>query len=109
MGYFKNLEIESQQPFDDDVADTIAWYRAHQESLPPELMRAILTDEAFFQKALTVWRNEIIEPVPARKHVALQVARRDLRPTKVPNLCLIGWSLIMLAFVAAASVIGVML
>jgi len=32
-----------------ELADTVAWYRAHFDRLPTELMRAILTDEAFFQ------------------------------------------------------------
>jgi hypothetical protein len=82
-----------------ELADTVAWYRAHFDRLPAELMRAILTDEAFFQKALTVWDNTRLGPKPAREHVALQVPivsrrdMRDLRKREASYRCALKWAL----------------
>ena len=75
-------------------------------------MRAILADEDFFQKALTVWDNERFGPKPASEHVALQVSqvlRRDLRKQKRSSQYLTGWLLIAIALVSAALVASVAL
>ena len=92
MGAFNKIDARFQEAMDlamtshnQELAETVAWYRAHFDRLPAELMRAILTDEAFFQKALTVWDNTQFRPKPASEHVALQVpvvSRRDLRERK---------------------------
>ena len=104
MGAFKKIDARFQEAMDlamtshnKELADTVAWYRAHFDQLPAELMRAILTDEAFFQKALTVWDNTRFSPKPASEHVALQVPvvrRRDLREPKPSYQCALTWSLI---------------
>jgi hypothetical protein len=109
MGVYNKLDVAFQEAMetaiysaDEELADTVAWYRAHYQQLPPELMRAILTDEDFFQKALTVWDNRRFSPKPASEHVALQpstVSRRDLRPMKSYQ-CVAGWTLIGVAFLA---------
>ncbi len=116
MGVYKQIDVAFQEAMitavngaDKELADTVAWYREHAAKLPPELMRAILTDEAFFQKALTVWDNDLLTPKPASEHVALQGLRADLRKPKSNRLCVIGWSLILLALVAGVTVIVVAL
>jgi len=103
MGAMKQIDARFQEAMDlamtsqnQELADTVAWYRAHFDKLPAELMRAILTDEAFFQKALTVWDNTL-KPKPASEHVALQVPvvrRRDLRERKPSYQCALIWSLV---------------
>jgi hypothetical protein len=72
MGLYKDADVVFQEAMmtamnsqDKELADTVAWYRAHFEKLPAELMRAILTDEEFFQKALAVWGNKVPAPKPA--------------------------------------------
>jgi len=92
MGAMKQIDVQFQEAMhlamtsqNKELADTVAWYRAHFDKLPAELMRAILTDDEFFQKAVTVWDNERFAPKPASEHVALQVplvSRRDLREPK---------------------------
>jgi hypothetical protein len=75
-------------------------------------MRAILTDEDFFQKALTVWDNKRFGPKPASEHVALQVSevlRRDLHKRKRSSQYVTGWLLITIALVSAALVASVAL
>jgi hypothetical protein len=105
MGAMKQIDARFQEAMDlamtshnKELADTVAWYRAHFDRLPAELMRAILTDEAFFQKALTVWDNTRFSPKPASEHVALQVPvvrRRDLRePKRVTYRCALTIALI---------------
>ena len=104
MGAMKQIDVQFQEAMhlamtsqNKELADTVAWYRAHFDKLPAELMRAILTDEAFFQKALTVWDNTL-KPKPASEHVALQepvVRRRDLRePKRVTYRCALTIALI---------------
>jgi hypothetical protein len=118
MGIYKQLDVAFQEAMetainsnDEELADTVAWYRAHYEQLPAELMRAILTDDEFFQKALTVWDNTRYAPKPASEHVALQpaiVSRRDLRPAKSYQ-CFAGWALIGLAVLTGVAVVVVSL
>ena len=117
MGAMKQIDVQFQEAMhlamtsqNKELADTVAWYRAHFDKLPAELMRAILTDDAFFQKAVTVWDNERFAPKPASEHVALQepvVRRRDLRQTKRSRMCVAGWAMIATALVTAAVVLGV--
>jgi hypothetical protein len=118
MGFYNKIDVAFQEAMttainsaDEELADTVAWYRAHFEQLPPELMRAILTDEDFFQKALTVWDNERFAPKPASEHVALQpptVSRRDLRPMKSYR-CLAGWVLVGIALWSGVTVLAIAL
>ena len=117
MGYMKQADIRFQMAEesalargDQELADTVAWYRAHYDVLPPELMRAILTDEAFFQKALTVWDNERFAPLPATEHVALSEelpSRKFLRETRRSYRAVIGWALIGASFTASLLILVV--
>ena len=111
MGAYKNIEVAMQEAYHDpELRDTVDWYAEHMHKLPPELMRAVLSDEDFFQKALTVWDNNRFAPKPASEHVALQepvVRRRDLREPKRSRMCVAGWAMIATAVVTAAVVLGV--
>ena len=117
MGYMKQIDIQFENTIesamargDQELADTVAWYRAHYQTLPPELMRAILTDNEFFLKALTVWGNEVPAPKPASEHVALQESlpsRRALRPRRMGWQCIVGWSMILGSMLAGIIVIVV--
>ena len=114
MGVYKQIDVAFQEAMitavtgaDRELADTVAWYREHAAKLPPELMRAILTDEAFFQKALTVWDNSIFTPKPASEHVALQTPRKDARKPKRNFQCVLGWSLIVMSLVSGAVIMAV--
>lgn len=113
MGVYNRLDVAFQEAMetaltsaDQELADTVAWYRAHYDKLPAELMTAILTDEDFFQKALTVWDKPALLPKPAREHVALlppTVSRKDLRPAKTYQR-FAGWSLVILALLAGVAI-----
>jgi hypothetical protein len=115
MGVYKQVDVAFQEAMitavnsqDKELADTVAWYRAHFDKLPAELMRAILTDEEFFQKALTVWDNRMLSPKPASEHVALQpVSRKSLRKRKGFSQCVLGWSLIALSLLTGVIVLVV--
>ena len=119
MGAMKQIDAQFQTAMDlamssqnEVLADTVAWYRAHFDKLPAELMRAILTDDAFFQKALTVWDNERFAPKPASEHVALQVplvTRRSLRQRKPSYQCALIWSLIGVALLTGVALLVVAL
>jgi hypothetical protein len=120
MGAMKQIDVQFQEAMhlamtshNKELADTVAWYRAHFDQLPAELMRAILTDEAFFQKALTVWDNTRFSPKPASEHVALQVPvvkRRDLRePKRVSYRCALMLSLVGVALVTGVAFLVVAL
>ena len=119
MGAMKQIDARFQEAMDlamtshnKELADTVAWYRAHFDQLPAELMRAILTDEAFFQKALTVWDNTRFSPKPASEHVALQepvVRRRDLRePKRLSYKCALVIGLAGAALLTGVAVLVVM-
>jgi len=114
MGAFNRIDVQFQEAMhlamtsqNKELADTVAWYRAHFDLLPPELMRAILTDDEFFTKAVTVWDNERFSPKPASEHVALQgspvelpvLSRKSLRQRKPSYECALIWSLIAVALV----------
>jgi len=111
MGVYKQIDAVMQEAIQDPaLRETVEWYAAHIHQLSPELMRAILTDEDFFQKALTVWDNEQFSPKPAGEHVALQepvVRRRELRKPKRSGMCVAGWSLIGVALVASVALVVV--
>jgi len=111
MGVYKQIDAVMQEAIQDPaLRDTVEWYAAHIHQLSPELMRAILTDEDFFQKALTAWDNERFGPKPASEHVALQepvVRRRQLREPKRSRMCVAGWSLIGVALVASVALVVV--
>ena len=120
MGAMKQIDVQFQEAMhlamtshNKELADTVAWYRAHFDQLPAELMRAILTDDAFFTKALTVWDNTRFAPKPASEHVALQVPlvkRRDLRePKRVSYRCALMLSLVGVALVTGVAFLVVAL
>jgi len=120
MGAFNKIDARFQEAMDlamtshnKELADTVAWYRAHFDKLPAELMRAILTDDEFFQKAVTVWDNERFAPKPASEHVALQVplvSRRDLRePKRVTYRCALVIGLVGAALLTGIAVLVVAL
>jgi hypothetical protein len=116
MGVYKQLDVafqeameQAERGYDKELADTVAWYRAHYEQLPPELMRAILTDDAFFEKAVHAWDNDRFPPKPASAHVALQVptiSRKDLRSVRSSQQ-IVGWSLVAMSFFTAVAVVAV--
>ena len=111
MGVYKNIDAAMQEAIQDPaLRETVDWYAAHLDKLPAELMKAILSDEDFFQKALTVWDNERFAPRPASSHVALQepvVRRRDLREPKRSRMCVAGWAMIATAVVTAVVILVV--
>jgi len=111
MGVYKNIDAAMQEAIQDPaLRETVDWYAEHMNKLPAELMRAILTDEDFFQKALTAWDNERFAPKPASAHVALQeppVRRRDLREPRRSGMCVAGWAMIATAVVTAAVILVV--
>jgi len=111
MGVYKNIDAAMQEAMQDPaLRETVDWYAAHLDKLPAELMRAILSDEDFFQKALTVWDNQRFAPRPASSHVALQepvVRRRDLREPKRSRMCVAGWAMIATAVVTAVVILVV--
>ena len=120
MGAMKQIDVQFQEAMhlamtsqNKELADTVAWYRAHFDKLPAELMRAILTDEAFFQKALTVWDNTRFSPKPASEHVALQVpvvSRRDLRePKRITYRCALTMGLIGVTLLTGVALLVVAL
>lgn len=119
MGVFNRIDVQFQEAMhlaltsqNKELADTVAWYRAHFDLLPPELMRAILTDNEFFTKAVTVWDNERFAPKPASEHVALQgspielpvLSRKSLRQRKSSYECALIWSLIAVAVVTGLAI-----
>ena len=119
MGAMKQIDVQFQEAMhlamtsqNKELADTVAWYRAHFDKLPAELMRAILTDDAFFQKAVTVWDNTRFSPKPASEHVALQepvVRRRDLRePKRLSYKCALMIGLAGAALLTGLAVLVVM-
>jgi hypothetical protein len=73
-----------------------------------EELWAVMTDEVKMQRALTVWENELFQPVPvkAADHVALQTRRRDVRPKRNP-MCVAGWTLIAVSLVTGVTVLVV--
>ena len=114
MGVYNKLDVAFQEAMeqavsssDRELADTVAWYRAHYEQLPPELMRAILTDDNFFEKAVHAWDSDRFPPKPVGEHVALQVptvSRQDLRAIRTYK-SVVGWALIAGAFFTAVIIV----
>jgi hypothetical protein len=109
MGLYKDADVIFQEAMitamnsqDKELADTVAWYRAHFDKLPAELMRAILTDEEFFQKALAVWGNNVPAPKRAMDHVALQTRRPRKHATEAQAFRRSIWFLIGLTVIPVA-------
>lgn len=110
MGYYKNLEVELQEIHDPQLREIIEWKRAHQHMLTGQQLWDIMTNEVKQEAALVRWRNEkmLPQPLPAVKHVALQVTRRQLRPRK-PDTVVVGWALIGLALLTGVTILVVAL
>jgi hypothetical protein len=108
MGYFKQLEIELQDIHDPYMRQVVLWKRAHEHKMTAEELWAVMTDEVKMARALTLWENELDNPLPKRAtdHVALQPRRRDLRP-KRSKTCVLGWALIALSLVMGVTVLVV--
>jgi hypothetical protein len=114
MGVYNRLDVAFQEAmeqagrnYDRELADTVAWYRAHYEQLPPELMRAILTDDTFFEKAVHAWDSDRFPPKPTSEHVAVQmpiVSKDDLASIRLYK-AVVGWSLIAGAFFTAVIIV----
>ena len=113
MGGFSNIEVAMQEAYRNPAfRDTVDWYAEHIDKLPAGLMRAILSDDDFFQKALTVHDNERFGPRPASSHVALQepaVRRRDLRKQEKANRLITVLLYIAIVLIAGAIVVAVWL
>jgi hypothetical protein len=110
MGYFKNLEVELQDIHDKDLRDIVAWDHAHRHMLTADERWRILTNEVLLKRALVLWENtETPAPLPAKAHVALQTKRRDHRPPRKSRMCLVGWSLILIAIGAGIIILVVSL
>lgn len=111
MGYFKNLEIELQDIYDDELREIVAWDKAHQHKLTAEERWKILTNEVLLKRALVLYANELNPPAPkpATDHVALQVpivSRRSLR-RRPSYRCALTWSLIGVALLTGVAVVVV--
>ena len=110
MGYYKNLEVELSEIYDDELREIVEWDYAHRHLLSPEERYRILTNEVLLKRALVLWEREGVEipsPVPASEHVALQVSRRDLRPAKRSKMCLVGWLIIATSIGASVVILVV--
>jgi hypothetical protein len=108
MGYYKNLEIELQDIYDDDLRAIVAWDHAHRHLLSGEERWRILTNEVLLKRALVLWENgETPKPLPASEHVALQVSRRALRPPKRSRMCVVGWVMIGASIVTSVGILVV--
>jgi hypothetical protein len=77
-------------------------------------MSLIINDATFLTKVIDAWEDielaTLGEPKPRRAsdHIALQVTRRELRPTKTHG-SLIGWSLVLCAILTGAIILWVSL
>jgi hypothetical protein len=108
MGYYKNLEIELQDIYDDDLRAIVAWDHAHRHLLSSEERWRILTNEVLMKRALVLWENgEVRKPLPASEHVALQVLRKDLRAPKRSRMCVAGWVMIGVSIVTSVVIVAV--
>jgi hypothetical protein len=110
MGYYKNLQVELQEIHDPQLREIIEWKRAHEHMMTGRQLWDIMTNEVKQEAALVRWRNEKLlpQPIPASRHVALRVTRRELHAEKSPLLVL-GWSLIGLAIVTGLTILVVAL
>ncbi len=110
MGYYKNIEVEQQEQVD----QIVRWYKTNADEVPAYLMSLIINDATFLTKVIDAWEDIELatlgepKPRPASDHVALQVTRRELRPTKTHG-SLIGWSLVLCAILTGAIILWVSL
>jgi len=71
MGYYKNIDADQQ----DKVDRIVRWYKENENILPPYIMKRILADGDLVNVLVEQWQ-EIPEPMPASRHVALRADRR---------------------------------
>jgi len=94
MGYYKNIEVEAQQLYDDELREIVEWDMAHRRTLSPVDRMRIISDEKLFARAVVAWRG-VPAPMKAANHVALQTLRRDIRRREKQSM--LGWVLIAVA------------
>ena len=94
MGYYKNIEVEAQQLYDDELREIVEWDMAHRRTLSPVDRMRIISDEKLFARAVMLWRG-VPAPMKAANHVALQTLRRDIRRREKQSM--LGWVLIVVA------------
>lgn len=94
MGYYKNIEVEAQQLYDDELREIVEWDMAHRRTLSPVDRMRIISDEKLFARAVVAWRG-VPAPMKAANHVALQTLRRDIRRREKQSM--LGWVLIVVA------------
>ena len=94
MGYYKNIEVEAQQLYDDELREIVEWDMAHRRIMSPVDRMRIISDEKLFARAVMLWRG-VPAPMKAANHVALQTLRRDIRRREKQSM--LGWVLIVVA------------
>ena len=94
MGYYKNIEVEAQQLYDDELREIVEWDMAHRRVMSPVDRMRIISDEKLFARAVVAWRG-VPAPMKASNHVALQTLRRDIRRREKQSM--LGWVLIVVA------------
>ena len=88
MGYYKNIEVEAQQLYDDELREIVEWDMAHRRIMSPVDRMRIISDEKLFARAVVAWRG-VPAPMKAANHVALQTLRRDIRRREKQSM--LGW------------------
>jgi len=94
MGYYKNIEVEAQQIYDDELREIVEWDMAHRRTMSPVDRMRIMSDEKLFARAVMSWKG-VPAPMKAANHVALQTLRRDIRRRE--KQAMLGWVLIVVA------------
>jgi hypothetical protein len=107
MGYYQNLQSELEEIHDDELREIVAWDHAHRHLLSAEERYSILTNGVLLKRALVLWSNgELLHPPkPAADHVALQEGDREMPTLKKTRICILGWFLIVIAFVAGVTIV----
>jgi len=104
MGYYKNIEVEAQQLYDDELREIVEWDMAHRRVMSPVDRMRIISDEKLFARAVVAWRG-VPAPMKAANHVALQTLRRDIRRREKQSM--LGWVLIAVALGVGLAVLVV--
>jgi len=104
MGYYKNIEVEAQQLYDDELREIVEWDMAHRRVMSPVDRMRIISDEKLFARAVVAWRG-VPAPMKAANHVALQTLRRDIRRREKQSM--LGWVLIVVALGVGLAVLVV--
>jgi len=104
MGYYKNIEVEAQQLYDDELREIVEWDMAHRRIMSPVDRMRIISDEKLFARAVVAWRG-VPAPMKAANHVALQTLRRDIRRREKQSM--LGWVLIVVALGVGLAVLVV--